>query len=343
MILFIAGHQAERQMHRAQAEQIEAVHVQAVRMPTRPLGVPLFTGQFLCALYRNLMLLRAFRVDVVLGMGSFASAPTGLAAVITGRKLFLHEGNTVLGRTNRRLARWADFLLLSFPLRLAPPPTVVQRVVGMPVRDSILQLSNRLSSDSKTSAAPPDDGLQPSRLTLLVFGGSQGSTFINACVTKAVSEIPDPGSRLQIVHLTGAENNNAICEFYAAKGIPHVVKAKDDQIEKYYACAGLVICRSGGATIAEMALLGKTGLFIPLPTAMDNHQRENAALIREVNGGCVIQEHDAASEELSRILVDWMANPTKYHEFGRNLRVLAKPRAAADVVDAILTSVEKGE
>ena len=336
-IVFIAGHQTQNQLDQASADNILAFTTTAVRLPLRKSRFPIFCVQFVTALFMNLVLLHRHRVDAVLCMGSYASAPLGVAAALYGKPLMLHEGNAVLGRTNRYLLRWTKVLMLSFPLRNGDRFRVPQKVVGMPLRESIVNAGMVEKDDMDRDVLYREYDLNPRLRTLLVFGGSQGARAINDLILNAISQINSTLLKFQIIHLTGLERNVKFTNFYRSKGIPSVVKKRDSNIEKLYKMADLIVCRAGASTIYELAYLGKPALYVPLPTAMDNHQRENVLRILAVDGGVLLDEDDRMVRNCVTFLKQWLKDPEQFLKKGQNLKKIARPNATKDIVDIIFS------
>ena len=334
-IVFIAGHQSQDQVEYASAKKILALRTTAVRLPPHKSQLPFFFIKFAKACFINLRLLHRHQIDAVLCMGSYASAPLGVAAALAGKPLILHEGNAVLGRTNRYLLRWTTVLLLSFSLKNGERFRVPQKIVGMPLRDSIIKAGSLEEKDRNRDILFKKYDLNPRLPTLLVFGGSQGAKAINDLVLNAISQLKSELLKFQIIHLTGLEHNSNLINFYHSKGVPNVVKKREDTIENLYKIADLIICRAGASTIYELAYLGKPALYMPLVAAMDNHQRENVSRVLAVDGGVLIDEDNRMIRNCVTYLKQWVKDPGPFQKKGQNLKQIARPNAVKDIVDTI--------
>lgn len=232
-------------------------------------------------------LLRQHRPDVVLGMGGYAAVPGGLMARFSRIPLVIHEQNAVAGTANRLLARLASRALAGFPGAL--PGAVM---VGNPVRRALLEVAP--AEQRYASRQGP--------LRLLVLGGSLGAAHINELVPEAVAQLPAE-ARPQIVHQTGKRHLEYVAQHYAELRLTAQTVAFIDDMAQALSDADLVICRAGAMTVAEVAAVGVAALFIPLPSAIDDHQSANARYLSDCQGGWMMRqaELDVAA------LADWLA------------------------------------
>lgn len=272
VLALLSGRHANEHAALAAEFELEALTVPSVRLPASRMGLPLFGMRFLVCGFRVRKLLRSAGCDAVVGMGSFASAPVCLGAVLCGIPLILHEGNAIIGRANRLFSRRARALAVSLPL--APGQHVRCPVVqtGLPVRQAIIEAAG-------TSDPPSEDdfaqwGLDPERDTVLVFGGSQGAEALNAVMPAGIACVS--GRRVQVIHLAGEGMAQAVGEAYERLGVAAVVREREGAMERLYALADVVVCRAGASTLTELALLNKLAVLVPLPSAADDHQSANA-------------------------------------------------------------------
>lgn len=334
--LFIAGQRTEQHIAEARRGGFVAFECRASRLPVGPLNALFFPVKLLLGTLRARTVLKRLGPDFVLGMGSFASVPPCLAASLIGKPLFLHDGNAIVGKANRFLSRRATCMALSLPLAPGQSARCRTQVTGMPVRDQIVQ----------AVAVPPERGkllaelgLEPRRQTLFVFGGSQGAAFINGLLEREIGSLSD--TPLQIVHITGQSDNSALENRYRAAGIPAVVKGYDEHIERLYAAADLVVCRAGGATIAELSLFAKPAILIPIPNSPLDHQRLNAKVLADAGAAVMLEQSQAADGTLARLIQSFFDEPKLWNERAASIRQFGTPRAAADIVSMIFSEMSR--
>ena len=274
--------------------------------------------------------LRRDRVDLVLGVGGYISAPPVLAAFTLGRRRVVHEANVAPGLANKLCARVADAVLLTYPETARRLPGAAPRhVVGVPVDEKVLE------GDDEAAAARY--GLDPARPVVLFVGGSLGAARINEL---AVAVARDPDRRFQVLHLTGRRFHD---EVRAALGetLPEGVAVVDyeDRMGLAYGLADLVVCRAGATTLAELCAVGRASLLIPSPNVTENHQEHNARGLEAAGAARVRVEAgwdlEAARAEGHALLADGAAL-TRMGEAARGRARLGAAAEAADVVEGVL-------
>lgn len=336
--LLVSGQNAGEHLSLAERQGVPARVVPSWKFEASPLKLALFPFRFLGTLWTARRILRELGCEAVLGMGSFAAVPACLAARSLRLPLFLHEGNCRPGRANRWLARFLTVraLATSLPLEAGAAPSCPCVPTGLPLRQSIVE----------AAAAPPpprdelcrEFGLVPERRTLLVFGGSQGARAINQRLAETAAGLA-PGSplreRLQIIHLTGQEDNAGIVDAYRQAGLPACVKPRDQRIDRAYQLADLALCRSGASTVSELALFRKPAIYIPLPSAMDDHQTGNAQAAVANGGGLLLSQPEATPARLAAVLEEWLADPEGWTRQANGLGAFACSDAAVRIADMV--------
>jgi len=331
--LLVSGRHAEEQEKIAASYGFPACEVLAVRLPDSFFHVLTFPFQFARSILMARKILRRLKPDLLLGMGSFAAVPACLALSRKELPLVLHEGNAFMGKANRWLAWKASAIALSLPLRFPQQLSGKRSVsVGMPLREAIVEGAKQKSL-LKTYLS--EHGLFPGRRTILIFGGSQGARFVNELILQTIPDLSDFREQLQIIHLTGTDDNQALQTACQEAGIPAIIQRSEAAIEQCYQAADLVICRSGASSLCELALYGKALLLIPLPTAADDHQRINAEMMEQAGAAKMFQQSQAKGVAFAEILKDWWQHPERWLECGRKLQTFAHPDAAGAMVDLL--------
>ncbi len=245
-------------------------------------GLALFSSLFHLGkgVKESLHIVRELQPDIVVGFGSFHSFPILAASLISRIPLVLFESNSVPGKVNRLFSRWAQFSAVQFPIaidRLKGQPIEV----GMPFADT--HEGNTISKEE----ARAHFSLEKDRFTILVFGGSQGSSSINRTFCESIQNLSYWHGKIQVIHITGTEESaEHLKRFYLSEGVPACVKAFEHHMHLAWRAADLVVCRAGAATLAELLEFEVPGILIPFPRASDDHQRKNAVFMQE-HIGCV--------------------------------------------------------
>ena len=197
-------------------------------------------------------------------------------------------------------------------------PAIIQ-LTGNPVRGGF-------------AALPPREHAAP--LTLLAFGGSQGSRVLNRALVEALPLLP-PAERLRIVHQTGEAMREEVAGAYAAAGRPAEVLAFLDDMEARFAQADLVLSRSGATTCAELAAAGKASVLVPFAAAADDHQTTNALAMEAAGAARMVEEKDLGGESVARAVVEVLEEPGRLRAMEAAARRLGRPDAAAHVADLL--------
>lgn len=220
---------------------------------------------------RGMKEVRSFRPDLGLGVGGAAGILPLLAARLAGAPLVLLEANRVAGRANRLLARVARRVLTQFPDAGASlPARTPVTCCGLPVRKDLF-------ASCSPRAARRALGLEPLRSTLLVVGGSQGAVGLNERFVRAAHRLGASRRRIQVLHVSGTRKGEDLARRYRSIGIAARVVPFLEAMPMAYRACDLVVCRSGGSTLAELAALGLPSILVPHPSSPDRHQHRNAA------------------------------------------------------------------
>ncbi|WP_049723576.1 undecaprenyldiphospho-muramoylpentapeptide beta-N-acetylglucosaminyltransferase [Gilvimarinus polysaccharolyticus] len=268
------------------------------------------------ALWQAIRVLRSKRPDVVIGFGGFASGPGGLAAWLLRIPVVIHEQNAVAGTTNKILARFARVIVSGFADVLPGC-----RWVGNPVRDEIVNL------------APPVERFasrQDQPLHLLVLGGSLGARAINELVPAALASCK-PSQVFNVWHQCGNRHEEPTVANYLAYQVNARVEPFITDMASAYKWADIVICRAGALTVAELAAAGLGALFIPLPSAIDDHQTHNAAVMVGAGAAISIPEAELNAESLARLLTERLSERSTLTKMAVAARSLHKDDAAGAV------------
>lgn len=271
-----------RQVHRVPSATLAA---------RTPMAAAKTTWTLSRGLAHALGVMRREKPAAVVGFGGYPTFPPLLAAKLSGIPTGLHEQNAVLGRANRMLARRVDAIATSFERTSLLNSALADkaRFTGNPVRDIVI-----------AAAAQPYNVPRPGdRFDLLVFGGSQGARFFSEAVPPAVAGLADDvRGRLHVTQQAREEDLAAVREAYGRAGITATVEAFFRDLPQRMAAAHLVIGRAGASTVAELTVIGRPAILVPLPHALDNDQLQNATRLAEAGGGWAIAQRDLTPERL---------------------------------------------
>ena len=274
----------------------------------------------LASLQALLLVLRRWP-DCVVGMGGYVAGPAGVAAWLLRRPLLIHEQNAVAGTTNRMLAPLADTVVAGFPAAFRSD--VDFQVLGNPVRAELVAAAAQAGYDY--------DGQRP--LRLLVLGGSLGARPINEEMPASVAILEAGGVRLDLWHQAGEAHAELVGQAYPRGAGDRRVAAFIDDMAEAYAWADLVICRAGALTVAELAVMGRPAILVPLPHAIDDHQTANARSLADRGGAILLRQSDMTAESLAAAVRAYTEFPQRLHAMSAASRAVATPGATSAVAD----------
>ncbi|GGW55286.1 undecaprenyldiphospho-muramoylpentapeptide beta-N-acetylglucosaminyltransferase [Alishewanella tabrizica] len=263
-------------------------------------------------------LIKQLQPQCVLGFGGYASGPGGLAAWLAQVPLLIHEQNAVAGSTNKLLARLAKKVLVAFPQAFAG--SAKQHVVGNPVRQELL--------------ACRDNRPEHTELRILVIGGSLGAKALNEHLPAQFATLAAQGA-IAVRHQTGEAMHAAVQASYAklmAQGVNVEVSAFIHDMAAAYRWADVVVCRAGALTVSEVAAVGVAAIFVPLPSAIDDHQTANAKSLTEQNAGWLLPQTQLQASGIVPILAPCLANRSLLQARATQARKLSREQATAEIV-----------
>jgi UDP-N-acetylglucosamine--N-acetylmuramyl-(pentapeptide) pyrophosphoryl-undecaprenol N-acetylglucosamine transferase len=315
----------------AEAERIIYLPVTPIR-----LGLGLKNIIALCSfawltVYCLYIILR-FKPSIVAGFGSIACVPMLFWARLLGAKTMIHEQNVIPGRANRILAGIVDTVAISFEKTRGYLGPCRAKVVctGNPLRSQLQRCDKAASLDFL--------GLRKDKTTILVMGGSQGSSSINRCILKALSRTRLKDN-VQVVHLAGARDAEWLRKGYQDAAITHSLFVFLDQMQYAYSASDLVISRAGAMTISELIYFQLPAILIPYPYAYA-HQLENARILKEAGTAEIVLDHDLDGDALTQTLERLIHEPQPLEAMRLKYRALAQVDAKKLLVDEAIRMVE---
>lgn len=282
------------------------------------LGVPFkVLGGILSAVVK----LRRDRPDVVIGFGGYPTIPAMGAAWILRLPRMIHEQNGVLGRVNEVFAKRVDRIACgSWPTSL--PEGVDGIHVGNPVRQSVLDRAG-------AGYIPPGD--YP--MSILVIGGSQGARILSDVVPAAIAALPQEILQyIRVSHQARGEDFERVSAFYAEAGISADVQAFFTDIPERMSEAQLVISRAGASSVADITVIGRPSILVPLAIAVRDEQSANARGLEEAEGAIVVPETAFSVETLTAQIQSLFSDPDKAVEMSAGALSMGMPDATANLV-----------
>jgi UDP-N-acetylglucosamine--N-acetylmuramyl-(pentapeptide) pyrophosphoryl-undecaprenol N-acetylglucosamine transferase len=307
------------------ATQFPGARIETV--PSAPLSSLLAPFRIAAGILTAFCKLLALKPAAVVGFGGYPSVPVMMGALALSRPTAVIEQNTVMGRANRLVQDRVARVAAAFPIaRFAPRDRAKIVLTGNPLRPEAEALWG----------APYEPPTVSGPLRLLVFGGSQGARIFSELVPAALTRLPhDLKLRLQVVQQCRPEDLEAVKAVYANAEIRAELRPFFTDMPRRLAEAHLVIARSGAGTVAELMAIGRPAILVPLPSAMDDHQTDNAALLSRAGAGWLLAQKTLDAESLARTLQALLRDPSELAAKAEAAHKLAIPHAADNLADMV--------
>jgi UDP-N-acetylglucosamine--N-acetylmuramyl-(pentapeptide) pyrophosphoryl-undecaprenol N-acetylglucosamine transferase len=288
----------------------------------------LFPLKVFSSLLKARKIINRFKPDVVIGVGGYASGPTLRTASKKKIPTLIQEQNSFPGLTNKILAKNVSCICVAYDgmNKYFPESKIVK--TGNPVRQNVIDI------DGKRDKAFKFFELDKNKKTILVIGGSQGALSINKAIHQNLQSFID--NNIQLLWQTGKPYYETAIE--AAKELKAKsvkVTAFIDRMDYAYAAADTIVSRAGAIAISEICAIGKPTIFIPLPTAAEDHQKKNAHALVEKNAALCIENNEVI-DQLGNVAIDLINDINQKLALSSNLKKLAITDADERIVDEIL-------
>jgi UDP-N-acetylglucosamine--N-acetylmuramyl-(pentapeptide) pyrophosphoryl-undecaprenol N-acetylglucosamine transferase len=293
----------------------------------------MFPFKAVFSLIKALSIIRKFKADVAVGVGGYASGPALRAAGLLGIPTVLQEQNSFPGITNKLLGKKASKICVAFEgmEKFFAAEKIV--ITGNPIRKEVIE------TEGKRAEAAKFFGLDPSKQTILIVGGSQGAFSINLSVEKILPLMRD--NKVQLLWQTGKNFEPRATESCRTAGYDEVkVLGFIQRMDLAYAMADIVISRAGAIAIAELSAVQKPVIFIPLPTAAEDHQMKNARRLEAKQAALVIPDKEA-DQKLPSYLLDLLNDESLRVKLSSNIAAFAVKNADERIADEIITVIKK--
>lgn len=339
-ILFVGA------LGRMEMEKVPAEGYQIIGLPVRGFIRPLFHPgniMVLLDLMRSIRqakkIIRKFQPDVAVGVGGYASAAALKAAAALGVPYVLQEQNGFAGVTNQKLAQGARKICVAYPNmdRFFPADRLV--MTGNPVRQSLLECKASVSEARQTL------GLDPKLPTVFVTGGSLGARSINNAICAGLQQLQKAG--IQVLWQTGKADGDKWEKAVAALAASNPEEATlihptifVQDMALAYRAADLVVSRSGAGAVNEVCLLGKAAVFIPLPTAAEDHQTANARSLSDRDAAVLIPDSEAPSRLVSEVIA-LVNDKARIAAIEHNAHAAANYGAADTIAQIVINEANK--
>lgn len=278
-------------------------------------------------------IIRDFRPHVAVGVGGYASGPTLKEAGAMGIPTLLQEQNSYAGVTNKLLAKQADCICVAYEGMERFFPKEKIKLTGNPVRQNLLEASITHDDAVRTF------GLDPTKRTILIVGGSLGARTLNESMLQAWDTLGK--SDVQFIWQTGKYYHEQITAQLRGRELPNVhVCDFISSMDAAYAAADLVISRAGAGSISEFCLLGKAVILVPSPNVAEDHQTKNALALVNKEAALYVKDADATAK-LVVLALATVEDEDKLAQLRTNILTLAFHHSAEVIADEVIALAKK--
>ena len=278
-------------------------------------------------------IIRDFRPQVAVGVGGYASGPTLKEAANMGIPTLLQEQNSYAGVTNKLLAKQASCICVAYEGMERFFPKEKIKLTGNPVRQNLLEATITHDEAVRTF------GLDPTKKTILIVGGSLGARTLNESMLSAWDTLKESG--VQFIWQTGKYYHEQITTALKGRELKNVhVCDFISNMDAAYAAADLVISRAGAGSISEFCLLGKAVILVPSPNVSEDHQTKNALALVSKDAALYVKDAEA-TEKLIPLALATITDGEKLAQLSRNILTLALPGSAEVIADEVIALAER--
>ena len=290
-----------------------------------------FPFMLLKSMLKARSIVKSFQPQVAVGVGGYASGPLLRAASNAGLPTLIQEQNSYAGLTNKILGKKASKICVAYEGMDSFFPAEKIILTGNPVRSEVVKL------EGKRERAFEFFQLDPNKKTLLIVGGSLGAWSVNEGVANALDQWEQED--LQVIWQCGKVYHEKALE--AVKG-RRGIKVLDfiKRMDLAYAAADLVVSRAGALAVSELCLVKKPSIFVPLPTAAEDHQNKNAQALTSRNAAYLIPDSEVRSklkDEVSRLI----ASEEELQRTVEQIKPLGYEDAADIIADEVLKLIKE--
>tara|TARA_Y100000022_G_C13246523_1_gene375076 strand:- start:901 stop:1965 length:1065 start_codon:yes stop_codon:yes gene_type:complete len=255
---------------------------------------------------KSVVLLKKNKIDIVFSTGGYMTLPVCLGAKLLGIKIYLFEPNIVLGRANRFFLGFCN-KIFSYTKDLKNFPKKFKhkiRIISPLVRKNFYE-KRQFQPENKV-------------FCLLVVGGSQGAKIFDNIIKDVIVNLSKK-NKIKIIQQTHKSNIDNLKNIYDEAQIENIIFDFEENLADFINQSDLCITRAGASTLAELSIMNKPFLTVPLALSKDNHQFENANFYKNLGCCWIISQKDFNIINLEKFLDYLIVDKSEYNEKKDNL------------------------
>ncbi len=297
---------------------------------------------FLIGTWQAFWLLGKIKPDVIFVKGGFVGVPVGLMAALRGIPYVTHDSDAIPGLANRIIAKWAAAHAVALPKQIYTYPPNKTFTVGVPVNPLFRKITKEIKAEYRKSL-----NIKIGQEVIFVSGGGNGAKRLNEAVIQAVTPLIKLRPQLNVIHATGRDlmvETKLKYQKYLNRDEMKRLNLKGFYEDLYLrsGAADIVVTRAGATSMAEFAIQQKCCIIVPNPILTAGHQTKNAQYMANQKAAVVLEDSDISQnpDKLLATLLELLNDSTKRQVLANNLASFAKPRAAKDLAQLLLETVE---
>ncbi len=306
-------------------------NIKIVNVPKISKNIFLLPFQLLSLLYlifKSLLLLKRKKIKILISTGGYMSLPLCIASQILNLKLFLFEPNMILGRSNKLFINSCEKIfcysnkIKNFPKKLTNKISLIPALLRKEFYKS--KIATGLSEE----------------INLLIIGGSQGAKLFDIGINESIIKLSKK-YKLKIFQQTSLKNFSNLKKFYLKNNIENQLFDFNEDISNFMSKANICISRAGASTLAELVFLNLPHVAIPLPSAKDNHQFENAFFYQQLGCNWILNQNEINNDNLLDKLLNIIENKEDYLDKKKNMKNFSYQNAWNNINQKIITTINE--
>ncbi|MGH7237405.1 MAG: UDP-N-acetylglucosamine--N-acetylmuramyl-(pentapeptide) pyrophosphoryl-undecaprenol N-acetylglucosamine transferase [Candidatus Saccharimonadales bacterium] len=297
-------------------------------------------GWVVIGLWQSFWLMRRIKPSVIFSRGGFVSVPVCLAGKLNGVSFITHDSDSLPSLANRLIARWATWHAVALPEDVYPYDRQKTVTVGIPISADYRPVRDELCRRYRQEI-----GLSSYKYVLCITGGGNGADDLNKAVAANLPSLLKAYPDLAAMHISGRAHELSLNKLYD-RALPAVdrsrvvVKGFVSDFYRYSGAADVVVARAGATNIAEFARQGKACILLPNAKLTGGHQLKNAQILARAGAIKMVDESKLRAGDLAAVIASLLNSPKTRRQLGQAFQSFAKPRAAQDLAELILKTLE---
>ena len=307
--------------------------IEIINIPKVSKNIVLIPFQIISLVYsifRSFFILKKKKIEILISTGGYMSFPLCIAAKALNIKLFLFEPNIVLGRSNKlfinsciKIFCYSD-KIKNFPNKLKNKISLIPPLLRKEF------YSTKIAKDINKE------------INLLIIGGSQGAKLFDTAIKDSIIKLSKK-YKLKIFHQTSLNNYNDLKNFYLKNMVENELFDFNEDVSNFMSKSNICITRAGASTLAELIFLNVPHITIPLPSAKDNHQFENASFYQQLGCNWILNQNELNTNNLIDKLLNIIENKEDYLDKKKNMKSFNYPNTWNNINQKIITTINENK